>query len=250
MRDGARLVVTTSWDDGHPADLRIAELLTKYGVAGTFYVPTRNSEGHAVVNENEIQQLASAFEIAGHSTDHVVLTQLERSEAARQIRDNKRWLEDVTGRTVAGFAYVQGRYNAIVKDLVETAGFEYARSVENLHHCVTGDPYLLPTTVQLFPHDRSVYVRNFLRNPRPARARLLLTALAAASLSGRIDRMIGACGRDGGYFHLWGHSWEIEEHGLWDVLETFLQRVSETSTSTEFVTNHQARLKYASTFRK
>ena len=31
--------ITTSWDDGHPLDLRVAELLAKYGLQGTFYVP-------------------------------------------------------------------------------------------------------------------------------------------------------------------------------------------------------------------
>ena len=31
--------ITTSWDDGHPLDLRVAELLTKYGLHGTFYIP-------------------------------------------------------------------------------------------------------------------------------------------------------------------------------------------------------------------
>jgi hypothetical protein len=31
--------ITTSWDDGHPSDLRVAELLIKHGLRGTFYVP-------------------------------------------------------------------------------------------------------------------------------------------------------------------------------------------------------------------
>ena len=28
--------ITTSWDDGHPLDFRVAELLAKYGLPGTF----------------------------------------------------------------------------------------------------------------------------------------------------------------------------------------------------------------------
>jgi hypothetical protein len=28
--------ITTSWDDGHPLDLRVAELLAKYGLKDTF----------------------------------------------------------------------------------------------------------------------------------------------------------------------------------------------------------------------
>ncbi len=31
--------ITTSWDDGHPLDFRVAELLSKYGLRGTFYIP-------------------------------------------------------------------------------------------------------------------------------------------------------------------------------------------------------------------
>ena len=37
-------VITTSWDDGHPLDLRMAGLLAKYGLKGSFYVPTEYSE--------------------------------------------------------------------------------------------------------------------------------------------------------------------------------------------------------------
>ena len=40
---GKGLTITTSWDDGHPMDLRVAELLTRSGLPGTFYVPPSNS---------------------------------------------------------------------------------------------------------------------------------------------------------------------------------------------------------------
>lgn len=29
------MIITTSWDDGYPADLRIAEMLSKRGLCGT-----------------------------------------------------------------------------------------------------------------------------------------------------------------------------------------------------------------------
>lgn len=245
--DTPRLLVTTSWDDGYPADLRVAELLAKYGVAGTFYIPTRNSEGYAVVNESEVRQLAAAFEVGGHSVDHVVLTELSPPEVARQVGENKRWLEDVTGRAVPGFAYVRGRYNGVVKQAVKQAGFAYARTVENLHGRLTGDPHEMPTTVQLYPHDRLIYVRNFVRHPRVfARGRLLRVALSPTGLPDRIDRLIDACRTGGGYFHLWGHSWEVEKYDLWGTLEAVLRRLSEASTSTAFATNYEAHSKRGS----
>ena len=32
------LIVTTSWDDGQKVDLKLAKLLIKYDVKGTFYI--------------------------------------------------------------------------------------------------------------------------------------------------------------------------------------------------------------------
>src|SRR5579872_1997329 len=92
------LVITTSWDDGHPADLRVAELLERHQIQGTFYVPTTNSEGHPVMRPNEVAQLAQRFEIGGHTQSHVILTRLAPDIAVEQIRTNKSWLEELLGR--------------------------------------------------------------------------------------------------------------------------------------------------------
>ena len=239
------LVVTTSWDDGHPADARLAALLAKYGIAGTFYVPTRNSEGRPVLEKGQIRELAARFEIGGHSTDHVVLTKLSIEQADQQIRENKRWLEDVTSLSVRGFCYVRGRHNSALRDVVEKAGFDYARTGESLHSGIAGDRFELPTTIQLFPHDKVVYLKNLMRGRFTFdRARLFSTALSSATLVERIDRTVDYCRNNGGYFHLWGHSWEIEEWGLWNDLEIVLQRLAEHASSTEFLTNHQVYSKH------
>lgn len=236
-----RLILTTSWDDGHPADARIAELLAKYGVAGTFYVPNRNSEGRPVLDEAEIKRLADRFEVGGHSVDHVVLTPLGEREATRQIEENKAWLENVTGRSVRGFCYVRGRYNRQIKAIVQRAGFDYARTVENLCATIGSDPFEVPTTIQLFPHPKSVYVRNFAKGRlEGARAHLLWAALASPRLEQRAERLMGICRQAGGYFHLWGHSWEVEELNLWDALETLLRQFAAEAGRTAFATNHQA----------
>ena len=55
--------VTTSWDDGHPSDRRLADLLAKHKIHGTFYVPCRNSEGRPVMRDAEVRDLAHSFEI-------------------------------------------------------------------------------------------------------------------------------------------------------------------------------------------
>lgn len=237
----APLIVTTSWDDGHPSDSRVAELLAKYGVAGTFYIPNRNSEGRPVLNNTEITRLADAFEVGSHGADHVVLTRLSEREATRQVEENKAWLEHVTGRPMRGFCYVRGRYNRRLKAIVERAGFDYARTVENLCATTGDDPFEMPTTVQFFPHSNSVYLKNFLKGgPGATRTRLLWAALTSPNLEERTERMMNVCRRVGGYFHLWGHSWEVEERNLWVALENMLRKVAAESSAVRFVTNYEA----------
>ena len=54
----ASALVTTSWDDGHPLDIRLAEMLARYGVLGTFYIPMHYGR-RPVVTEDEIQSASS-----------------------------------------------------------------------------------------------------------------------------------------------------------------------------------------------
>jgi hypothetical protein len=220
--------------------MKLADMLAKYGVAGTFYVPSRNAEGRDVLNRSQIGQLSKSFEIGGHGVDHVVLTGLAAAEVDRQICDNKRWLEEVTGKPVRGFCYIRGRYNRTVKEAVRRAGFEYARTVENLRSDVAGDPFEMPTTIQLFPHGKVVYLKNFAKGRLGlSRARLLRAAVAHGNLQQRIGHLIAACAESGGCFHLWGHSWEIEERSLWGELEATLRQLAGLAGSCAFGTNYQ-----------
>ena len=72
-------VVTTSWDDGHPLDLRVAELLCSYGVKGTFYVPIAYTKVPRMSRE-EIRELRRmGMEIGSHTRTHPRIHRLERS---------------------------------------------------------------------------------------------------------------------------------------------------------------------------
>lgn len=236
-----KLVVTTSWDDGHPADLRLADLLAKHGVAGTFYVPNRNSEGRPVMSGYEVRRLSNKFEIGGHSIDHVVLAGRDDAEASEQVTQNKLWLEDITGKPVPGFCYVRGRYTRRLKAVVKKAGFEYARTVAGLYSGDTGDAFEMPTTIQFYPHRKSVYLKNFVRGRTDcARVRLLWAALGSPNLEQRIERVVELCRGNGGLFHLWGHSWEIEQLSLWRTLENVLRRLAAQADSIVFATNYEA----------
>jgi peptidoglycan/xylan/chitin deacetylase (PgdA/CDA1 family) len=232
------LLVTTSWDDGHPSDLRVADLLEKHGIRGTFYVPCTNSEGRPVMRSAEIAQLGRRTEIGGHSRDHVILTTIAPEMAEAQIGANKRRLEDLLGHDVLGFAYVRGHHNRIVRGLVKRAGFKYARTVKNLMSTPGVDRFQVPTTAQFFPHRCTTYLRNYVSGrPTLQRSDILRAVLDHSEFSARLLGSAEACRHSGGHFHLWGHSWELDEHDLWEELERFLVRLGQLHA--KFVTNDE-----------
>ena len=156
---GRPLLVTTSWDDGHPSDLHVADILAKHDASGTFYVPCANSEGRPVMRPADIAEIGRRFEVGGHTRDHVILTNIAPEIAEGQIRNEKGRLEDLLGQEPHGFAYVRGRHNRIVRNLVKKAGYKYARTVKNLMSTPGIDRFEIPTTTQLFAHQDSVYLR-------------------------------------------------------------------------------------------
>lgn len=220
------LAFTTSWDDGHPLDLRLADLLAVHGIRGTFYVPRRNIEGREVMSTAQLRQLATGFEIGGHTLDHVRLDRIHVDSARAQIADGKARTEDELGAAIHGFCYPGGAHNPHVRTLVRAAGFRYARTTENLHGAAPTDPFRVPTTLQLFPHARVTYCKNFVRGHTWSRARLFRIALGSSSLDRLLAELLASIDEHAGVFHLWGHSWEIEERQLWTALDRFLARVA------------------------
>jgi len=60
-------IVTTSWDDGHPSDLKLVELLRKYDVPATFYIPIDNFERRSMTPKKS-ERLLKALMLAGTPT--------------------------------------------------------------------------------------------------------------------------------------------------------------------------------------
>ena len=235
-RAAAPLLVTTSWDDGHPSDLRVAELLERHGLQGTFYVPSQNAEGRPVMSPGEVARLAQRFEIGGHTHSHISLTGVAPHLAAEQIIANKCWLEDLLGMRVRGFAYVRGHYDRVVRDLVVRAGYDYARTVKNMMSVPGSNRFELATTAQFFAHSRSTYIKNYISGvPTLRRSAVLAALLSNAGLADRLSRAAEVCAGTGGYFHLWGHSWEVDQYDLWTELDRLLGILHQLDA--RFVTN-------------
>jgi hypothetical protein len=53
-------IVTTSWDDGDPNDLRVAEPLHSRGLAGAFYIPIIGCHGGKTLEPADLKSLRLA----------------------------------------------------------------------------------------------------------------------------------------------------------------------------------------------
>jgi len=238
-------VLSLSIDDGHPLDMRMADLLSKHGVAASFHVPVRNCEGPPVMSSSHLRELAKNFEIGSHTLEHRYLARLDIHEALRQITQGKQVLQDMLGKPVHGFCYPGGKYHAIHCDMVQAAGFRYARTTQNLRLDAGRLPMEVPTTLQFYPHTRGVLVRNFL-SQRHWKERWFVFELLMQEEHwlDRLRRLFAWTVRRGGVFHLWCHSLDIDRLGLWQELDRFLAEAVEWVPAGGRLTNLQLVRRY------
>jgi hypothetical protein len=234
------LIFTFSTDDGHPSDMKMADLLVKYDLHGTFYVPIKNREGFAVLTRPQIAELGRQFEIGSHTYDHCYLGEVDLWEAYFQIAQSKQELEAIIGKEVKGFCYPGGKYSQRDIALVKACGFKYARTTMNLRFDVGDKPYEIPTTVQFYPHDRSVYVRNFVAGHWLGRQGALYLAMRYDDWMQRLFALFDYACEHGQVFHMWAHSREIDKIDAWRKLDTFFRHVAESVERESRVDNAQA----------
>ncbi|PWC84606.1 hypothetical protein TSH100_17310 [Azospirillum sp. TSH100] len=223
-------LLTTSWDDGHPLDMKLAEMLLRHGVTGTFYVPARNRPDRPVMAAADLRELAAAgFEIGSHTADHRRLPGLSREDAGRQMADGRAALEDILGMAVHGFCFPGGRAGRWGRSLARELGFSHARTTRMLCADPGPDPFAMGTSAQIYPHRPAALLRNWLRHGGGADRLAMLRALLlpgdgdrAVRLGGVLAALADRTARGGGILHVWGHSWEIEAQGLWGALDRAL----------------------------
>ncbi|MGD1022111.1 MAG: polysaccharide deacetylase family protein [Candidatus Sulfotelmatobacter sp.] len=232
--------VTTSWDDEAHSGLKVAELLERSQLRGTFYVPTGRLGEDSFFSAADLRTLCAAgFEIGAHTVSHAILSDLNSQELEREVSECKAALQEILGTEIRMFCYPRGRFNANVVSALQQAGYAGARSTQMLSSSAAFGRFAMPTTLQAYPHHRSNYVRNLVRL-RAAGA--LLKSLPDLVRfedwlqlgKATFDRVV----RNGGVWHLYGHPWEIEKLGLWPQLSEMLEYVSNRS-GVQYVTNGQ-----------
>jgi len=227
-----RLVVTTSWDDGHELDAKLGLELANHGFTGTFYIAPQCAGISTLkrITPAALRDLAGQFEIGSHTYTHPRLTRLTRAESAQEIEFGKVALEDILGRAVTSFCYPYGAYRGEHVALVRAAGFSVARTVRRFCTGVSNDPLQLATTSHAVRHRADLW-RVVSRSHTSSEA---LAGWAHWDVLARqlFDEAMAA----GGIYHLWGHSWEIEANGDWPRLRSLLRYIADQD-GVRFATN-------------
>jgi hypothetical protein len=226
MMNEPKVIATFSWDDGHPLDLRIAQLFNKYGLSCTFYVPKFNSENLPTLSASDLRKLShDNFDIHSHTLNHLYLSNLPADLQATEIISGKKYVEDCIGIEDHIFCYPGGKYTNRTIELVKEAGFKYARTIDmGFTYAYASNNYLMPTTVIVAPLTNFQIIKHSIKRYSFRRG-LDIFKFNKAILNNTwlehkpVDRSNAPC------YHFWGHSWEIEKYDLWQNLETLIQNL-------------------------
>jgi peptidoglycan/xylan/chitin deacetylase (PgdA/CDA1 family) len=216
------VLVTTSWDDGHALDTKLADVLHACGCQGTFYIAPLSHEIPVQdrLSPAALRDLSTAFEVGSHTLTHPKLTQLAPSQAEREITEGKRAVEDIIGGPVTSFCYPYGAYDPHHVDMVRRAGFSVGRTTRRFSVERSVDPLQMATTSHAarYKADGGRVVRLTTSPSEFVRTWRNWDVLAR--------RLAGPVLVHGGVIHLWGHSWEIERNGDWSRLSSFLRELA------------------------
>lgn len=232
------LKITTSWDDGDILDMRVAAMLDKYNLKGTFYIP-QEYWGQRL-SDAEIKSLSKSHEIGAHTLGHVDLDKVPLSDARHEIEGSKRWIEAVTGSPCNMFCYPKGLYTADVVQEAKRAGYKGGRTVKQFSLSV-GDPFEMETTIHVYPMPfrYGAGIRRILgpiKNRYPGYRSLGASLWDMRSFESAAKASFDTALRRGGVFHVWGHSWEVEKYHLWEQMERVFAHMANRSDCA-YVTN-------------
>lgn len=217
---GRAKAVTFSYDDGCRDDIRFAQTLDRYGLKCTFNINSGmfgETGGNGKLSPEEISQhlIAGGHEIAVHGLVHRAPGVLRPIEGIRDVLDCRLGLEKTFDRIVRGMAYpdsgIRNMQNGAsyenIRQYLQDLDITYARTLggDNDLFRLPDDWYAWMPTAH---HS----------NPNLAEWMDKFVSMDTSSMysSNRFPRL----------FYLWGHSYEFERNGNWDLLERICEKLA------------------------
>ena len=232
------ILVTTSWDDGVQEDMRIAEMLAERGMKGTFYACPDQGQSRPLTKVDMRQLRSMGMEIGAHTLTHPDLTRLPPDAMRAEIRGSMERLEDSLGEPVRSFCYPFGAHSSAVVDCVAECGLSFARTTVAFRHGLSFDPLRAPVGVQAYAHSRSTHLRHALKEGNVAGLlKWVMTCHGKVDPVDLTQALAADTERHGGVLHIWGHSCEIDQFGMWPMLTAMLDALSAVPHA-EYVNNH------------
>lgn len=202
--------LTLSYDDGVDTDIKMIDILDKYGVKCTFnlnsgiFSETPSSEDYVHYFYHLTKQQAielyknSGHEVAVHTYTHPHLEDLSEEEIAYEISEDKKTLEEMFGVSVRGMAYPFGTYDDRVVKVAADCGIAYSRTVICTGRFDIPQDWLrMSTTCHHADENLMKYAEEFTSDDS-AEPKL---------------------------FYLWGHTYEFRSENNWEVIEDFCKAV-------------------------
>ena len=120
--DAKPFAVTFSYDDGRTHDLRLIDLLNRYGFKGTFHLNSGMIGAPGRVAEDDIRTRYAGHEIAVHTVSHPMPVRTPDPVLLEEVLQDRRRLEAVAGTIVDGMSYPFGNHDARVRALLRACG--------------------------------------------------------------------------------------------------------------------------------
>lgn len=217
MFNGKMKALTFSYDDGVTQDVRLIEMLNKYGLKGTFnlnscYLGGKGqlvregvTVGHNKVAREDVRSVYAGHEIAAHTLKHPFLPSIEdEAEIIRQVEVDRLALSEIAGYEVVGFAYPGGGINHSkrVADIIrKNTGVKYCRTTDSTRN--------FEVQSDLFEFNPTVYHHVEWEE---------MFRLGERFLEMQADRPQ--------IFYVWGHAYEFDIRNEWDRFEEFCKMMS------------------------
>ena len=207
FKGGRTKALTLSYDDGVYQDIRLMEIMDKYGLKGTFNISAglfmpeeiERTEKKGRLKKSEALKLYkdSGHEVAIHGFTHPDLPELSAQEIVREIYEDRKGLEETFGTFVRGMAYPYGTYNDKVVDIIENCGICYSRTTKS-----TGRFDLPENWLTLHPTIHHNDERSY-------------------DLAHKFIETSPRYWGDVWLFYYWGHSYEFDNDANWGMIEEF-----------------------------
>ena len=211
LKDGKLKVLTLSYDDGVVQDIRLIDIMNKYGLKGTFNINSglymkedavrEKFRGRMKLSEAKKLYINSGHEVAIHALTHPFLEKLDSTEIIYEITEDRKNIEKEYGTLARGMAYPFGKYNDTVVDILEKCHIAYSRTTKSTENFGFPENWLTLHPTCHHNHEK-------------------LEELAKKFVEG--ESRWGNCEM----FYLWGHSYEFDNDDNWDVIESFAKIVS------------------------